>query len=943
MEWSAVLFCHLSNLAISITATAPPTMSTNYVTIASSCNEMDRDGLYYIKPLEDGAVIPVICNNGYAMLDVSLDAHLESYPSYLTSYTYARDSFDWILPTLDDTSTFREWFTPSDTETKFRVAPQCRSCESSNDFGDDVVYYTDSALFCFATTPISGCSADFMLNDYACNVCDVGIFDSEDIRSWTKCTALQMQSDTPINYDHDQCVTHGLLYRPVMSFIRDACTCYQPSTSVTYQVSREDLPEVTLNVNVTSFHVKYIDDAIVFADDDELTDDENCEDNIVYLTNNDLSDGTYRIRECGEYILAEDIVFNFNAPSPDADDIDSPNSIDVDDLHWFPTHEQDESGAYPGTYSYAGSYSLGFFAGITVESDNVRINLNGYSLSMDYTFYFQQRYFTLIECGAKYFLPNQGPSNWLIEEEFYASNVEIFGPGTLGLSSHHGIHGMRNDNLYIHHVNVTSFEVAGVQCNGCNNVRLEYATIGPQNTQIPVLGRYAHARALLPRLKELNEAFGSEMITFSNRLALSVSDLVYRLVNQMDMIYDHVIDGVQFDANDDEWIATQKLFLNRVGWMDGGSSYGAVFSGDGAAVVGMGSRTQYTGNISMNHVEIFGIYNAVIEKIKVSVNKVGATRLILFDTLDWIAVTSSIEDGATAQYIGDAYTDCIFAIQQHITSWAFLNSLYITDAELSYVFDGDSFRGIWDGGSPAQNDQSATGCNTDIQLHSSKGAIGLRLDGAQNVDLRNLNIHDVVNWADLGANWCGLSDGPGVSNEDVDIQYGYTGTRAHGLAIDYVQGMIENVSISAIESLNGEAVAMNVYKGCDVQIDAIHVKSVGAGTKLSMMDVEQLTLPNLVPRACAIDIHNQSDVTGLTRVTQIKLNGHEKCNFIRSVQDEKSNFMHYIETHYTTAAMLTVCCAAFILISFIIITKDYFNSKQTQQHKITNEFTPLLI
>ena len=893
-----LLSIHELNAAIS-TIHSPD----EYVSIPSSCNDIKKDGLYYIKPTESGAVIPVICNNGYAMLDLSLDLNLNSYSQYLTSWDYSRNSFEYILPSLDDQSTFKQWWIPSssDINTKFRIAPDCETCQTSSEFGDNVVYYTDSALFCFASTPMSGCTLG--LNDYACNICDVGNIDISDnsSRTWTKCTSLQMKSDTPINYDHDECVTHGLVYRPVMTSTRESCTCYQPSTpSVTYQVPRSQLPAVTWGSDIRKV-LKNIDPSIIFVHDSDNVDNGNdcIEGNKIYLTNEDFKYGTYRIKECGEYILNEDIVFNMNAPSnTDMADIDfSPNSLDKDELYWLPTRQQDANGEYPGLYSYAGSYSLGFFAGITVETDNVVINLNGYSMSMDQRFYLQQRYFTLIECGAKYFLPNQGPSNWQIAEEYYASNLEIKGPGTLGLSSHHAIHGMRNENLNIHDLTVTQFEVAGIQCNGCNNVNIDSCVVGPQNTDIPVLGRYAHARAMLPRIKQLSDEYGTEEIQFYNRDPITINDLTQRLITQMDMIYNNYINNIQYDDQDDEWIAAKKLFYNPTGWMDGGSSYGIVFNGDGAAVVGMGSRISDTSDIKMNNVEIYGIYNKVLEKIKVSINKVGATRLILFDTVDWIAVTDSIEDGATAQYIGDAYTDLIFAIKQHITSWSYLNSLYLTDAEQQYVFEGNTaennaFRGIWEGASPAINDQSATGCNTDIQLHSSKGAIGLRFDGAQNVDINGIYIHDIVNWADLGANWCGLSDGPGVSNEDKDIQYGYTGTRAHGLVIDYVTGNIGNISIENVESWNGEAIGINVYKGCNVQMRDITVDNINAGTHLNEEQVNQLILPNLVPRACAFDVHNDTQVVFVndgdfqSNVIQNNINGYDDCMDIGAFDDE---------------------------------------------------------
>ena len=377
--------------------------SAEYVRIHSSCNDIDRDGLYYIKPTKEGKVIPVLCSNGYTMINPAFDNTLSSYPSYLTSYTYGRSSTDWIIPSLDDTSNFKQWWTPSDEYTKFRIAPNCKSCISTEEYGDDTVYYTDSALFCFASSPVAACSAD--LNEYACNTCDVGTIYADD--SWKKCTALRMKSDAVSNYDHDECVTHGLVYRPVLSMTNDACTCYKPQTTAMYPARFDKLPAVT---HSSDDPFAYIDPLIHFADNSVPDDDTNCSGNIIYLSNLDFVAGTYRITECGEYILSEDIVFNFNPPSDsDLNDLDfSPNTIDDDELYWFPTKNQDASGVYPGTYSYAGSYALGFFAGITVEADDVIINLNGYSMKMDNAFYLQQRYFTLIECAAKYFLPNQG-------------------------------------------------------------------------------------------------------------------------------------------------------------------------------------------------------------------------------------------------------------------------------------------------------------------------------------------------------------------------------------------------------------------------------------------------------------------------------------------------------------------------------------------------------
>ena len=71
-----------------------------------------------------------------------------------------------------------------------------------------------------------------------------------------------------------------------------------------------------------------------------------------------------------------------------SDDVWSPNNYDTDNMAWFPSTAQTESG-------YGGLYSLGFFAGITVEADDVTPDLNSHRMEMSYPFYLQQRFFTL--------------------------------------------------------------------------------------------------------------------------------------------------------------------------------------------------------------------------------------------------------------------------------------------------------------------------------------------------------------------------------------------------------------------------------------------------------------------------------------------------------------------------------------------------------------------
>jgi hypothetical protein len=92
----------------------------------------------------------------------------------------------------------------------------------------------------------------------------------------------------------------------------------------------------------------------------------------VYLTQKTFDQGTYRIRTPGLYIVQEDIEF---APRPDNDYWNDPSDLD------YPINQ----------------YYLGFFAAITVESDNVVLDLNGHTIQMSKEFYLLQRFCNIIE------------------------------------------------------------------------------------------------------------------------------------------------------------------------------------------------------------------------------------------------------------------------------------------------------------------------------------------------------------------------------------------------------------------------------------------------------------------------------------------------------------------------------------------------------------------
>merc|ERR1712154_11425 len=137
--------------------------------------------------------------------------------------------------------------------------------------------------------------------------------------------------------------------------------------------------------------------------------------------------------------------------------------------------------------------------------------------------------------------------------------------------------------------------------------------------------------------------------------------------------------------------------------------------------------------------------------------------------------------------------------------------------------------------------------------------------------------------ADIGMAVCGPYDGPSLTTEDIDISYGYTATRSHGMVIDYTSGDYKNLHIENVESFHGEANGLTFYKESYINLENVIINNINAGSKMNDESVAALVLPNLVPRACAVDIHDQTEINYIDGedIDNIRINniyGFETCD-----------------------------------------------------------------
>eukprot|EP01084_Bolivina_argentea_P109673 196018_1 len=439
---------------------------------------------------------------------------------------------------------------------------------------------------------------------------------------------------------------------------------------------------------------------------------------------------------------------------------------------------------------------------------------------------------------------------------------------------------------------MSQFDVAGFGCGQCVKVTLNNIDVGPQHQTIPVLGRYTHARAFLPRLQYFVDNYGSWQVPFWDRQP-TVSELAERLINQMDMTYNYVINGAEYDDDDEEWQAAYDLFINEAGYQDASASYGVVFAG-GAAVSAIGTRIANEGDITMKNVNVHGLRSHVMEKYKVYGSGTTVTMRGFFrDTIDWEAITDNFDDLSDAKYVGNAYEDLMFAIvlnDELNSEWSFLYTIQIEQFVKDWVMTGDA--------ETAQLDRYLDiHCGTDIQVHSVKGAIGVRVDGADNLKIDGVTISDVVSTTDLGSMRCGEYSAPMIAGEEVYIQPGFNGHRAHGMTTVYTNGIIKDVSIDGVYSNYGSTYGIRVFDGCDIQFQGdININNIAAGIIFEKEDIDMAfmvkSLTNPLPQACGVMLYTDEDNVNYddtrTNIQSTNVVGYRDCfeTVVRSEEDD---------------------------------------------------------
>jgi hypothetical protein len=503
---------------------------------------------------------------------------------------------------------------------------------------------------------------------------------------------------------------------------------------------------------------------------------------IIKVTQSDFAHGTYRIKTPARYVIQEDISFN---PNPSTYNI---STAKLEGPDWMPTLKQITSGEYPVAPN--GPYHMGFFAAFTIETDNVVIDLNGFTIEQHMEHYLQQRFFSIVELAPTPFIHGQGPSNFGPFQKH--KNIKIHN-GTMGLSSHEAIHGNGTENLIIEDLMCYDYEQAAIALNGGSLIKMKNIQLERNSRDALVRATYSQGRFIRSFLRRII-AEGDPTIDV-NGTSISGSEILSSLETEMDSVYNDIINR--------KIEPTSVLFRNPdpVNTCDG-SVYGIVLNMLGAAVGPFISTSDHKSNrlISLENVSLCGLNSNPVEVPALCVpedhNK--AQRGPVGDVIRIQMCT-----GDRGEYVSDALTNA----QLYWNKYARL--IGTTSHASPGIYDD------WASGSKTLQEVMTKEniCfmyGRDAMSHIMKGNIGLFLSGTSDTTLKSVHMQDIQN--------------RGTASEGGDHD-NYEGNRTRGFAITACKDVfLSDIASSSLVSTTADVYGVDFIHPCsDITLNSCSV------------------------------------------------------------------------------------------------------------------------
>eukprot|EP00937_MAST-01D_sp_MAST-1D-sp2_P006115 g6115.t1 len=509
----------------------------------------------------------------------------------------------------------------------------------------------------------------------------------------------------------------------------------------------------------------------------------------VELTQADFAKGTYRAIAPGTYRLMEDISFQPN--------------LNPSGEHWPTCETAEKAAAYCRHTGHGGllaQYHLGFFAAITLEGSDVHLDLNGHTIEQSLLHSLKQRFFAVVETSSSPFIAGQGPGNFG-KTTVGCHNCSVYG-GKIGRSAHHGIHGVRNQDITIRDMQFQDYEVAAISLNGAQRALI-------QNVEVAGHSKTVASRATLSAARYAQLFVNS--FPAGTSLPTSLVAASKHLQELEDRFVASIVSGTRLSANDE----AEKLFGNFVtsdGELIDGNAYGIVIHGKGVLVNEFG-ETQTPGgfatdaqDVTIRNTTILDVLGRVTEVVSVKMPQDGSASagkpmVDVAGSLVRIDEQHASPFNQNSQFKVDALHRLRFEYQDFIQG---LSAGLAQHAKGTLRID-QALAAAWmsggDTGVEKQLQAYARVCNGDAMFHAQKGVIGLFVQKTKNVHIDNVRIDRVRNHGPVGSNACGK-----YRTSQWTGHIGYTGSQAYGAVFTTSRNIrIAGLLVTNVFSQAGEA------------------------------------------------------------------------------------------------------------------------------------------
>lgn len=467
----------------------------------------------------------------------------------------------------------------------------------------------------------------------------------------------------------------------------------------------------------------------------------------VLLRQADFDQGTVRIRAGGYFKLAENIAF-------------APNSTVVDPIsRYAPTAAQRVAGAL-----YAGeAYVRDFFTALTIEAKDVYLDLNNFSIALSPLFQTAQRFASVIELADQPFPPMQGPG-------FFGSSVSaaqnaVVANGTVGLSSHHGIHGNNCSNILLEKLTIRDYEFCGIAINfGTNCVIYDCELLGTLQNLLYNHRLSAAVFGLRDAEKLLSIAVSTGTSTTGDPMTFGTPANVYNAVvsyvADLTAIVSPIIDSGTVADNNVFAAKTCTLVDGRQMKLIDGTAYGILFNSKGVAVNGFDEEAgDSTGNVPDSSQVLIcktKIFDTFCNFDEVPALFDTRTKGPTVDTTGQLINLSLFFDCVNDRYslVGAGDAEKLVRLQLGLVWLRKQIAIVSPTTNLSRFAVGrvpDELFALLDPSNPTlacaalPDGAFVWKRNGDSMFHVGKGCMGMRLDGISQLCVRDVTIENVEN------------------------------------------------------------------------------------------------------------------------------------------------------------------------------------------------------